>query len=133
MATYEHINQKVEKMCQQSEDFSVRVPQVMQRRIYMMARQNPLHNAKEMKEMERMVTEKPIAFFESWTQMAWQALVAQQNIGQLMFSNYMKLSVGQPISLQNFFYTVNQEALHVLEKGMHPIYSRVAANAKRLS
>lgn len=133
MATYEHINQKVEKMCQQSEDFSVRVPQVMQRRIYMMARQNPLHNAKEMKEMERMVTEKPIAFFESWTQMAWQALVAQQNIGQLMFSNYMKLSVGQPISLENFFYTVNQEALHVLEKGMHPIYSRVAANAKRLS
>lgn len=133
MATYEHINQKVEKMCQQSEDFSVRVPQVMQRRIYMMARQNPLHNAKEMKEMERMVTEKPIAFFESWTQMAWQALVAQQNIGQLMFSNCMKLSVGQPISLENFFYTVNQEALHVLEKGMHPIYSRVAANAKRLS
>ena len=133
MATYEHINQKVEKMCQQSEDFSVRVPQVMQRRIYMMARQNPLHNAKEMKEMERMVTEKPIAFFESWTQMAWQALVAQQNIGQLMFSNCMKLSLGQPISLENFFYSVNQEALHVLEKGMHPIYSRVAANAKRLS
>ena len=133
MATYEHINQKVEKMWQQSEDFSVRVPQVMQRRIYMMARQNPLNNAKEMKEMERMVTEKPIAFFESWTQMAWQALVAQQNIGQLMFSNCMKLSLGQPISLQNFFYAVNQEALHVLEKGMHPIYSRVAANAKRLS
>lgn len=104
MATYEHINQKVEKMCQQSEDFSVRVPQVMQRRIYMIAKQNPLNNAKEMKEMERMVTEKPIAFFESWTQMAWQALVAQQNIGQLMFSNCMKLSLGQPISLENFFY-----------------------------
>ena len=60
-------------------------------------------------------------------------LVAQQNIGQLMFSNCMKLSVGQPISLENFFYAVNQEALHVLEKGMYPIYSRVAANAKRLS
>ena len=99
----------------------------------MIAKQNPLNNAKEMKEMERMVTEKPIAFFESWTQMAWQALVAQQNIGQLMFSNCMKLSLGQPISLENFFYAVNQEALHVLEKGMHPIYSRVAANAKRLS
>ena len=32
MATYEHINQKVEKMYQQSGDFSVHVPQVMQRR-----------------------------------------------------------------------------------------------------
>ena len=59
MATYKHINQKVEKMCQQSGDFSVHVPQVMQRRIYMIAKQNPLNNAKEMKEMERMVTEKP--------------------------------------------------------------------------
>lgn len=133
MATYEHLNKKVEKIYRQSEDFSIRVPEVMQRRIYMIARQNPLNNAKELKEMERMVIEKPIAFFESWSQMAWQSLLAQQNISQLMLSNCLKLSLGQPISLQNFFYSVNQEALHVLEKGMHPIYSRVAANAKRLS
>ena len=133
MATYEHINQQVGKMYQQSEDFSIRVPQVMQRRIYMIAKQNPLNNAKEMQEMERMVTEKPIAFFESWQQMAWQSLVAQQNICQLMFSNCMKLTLGQPISVEKFFYSVNQEALHVLEKGMQPIYSRVAANAKRLN
>lgn len=133
MATYEYLNKKVEKIYRQSEDFSIRVPEVMQRRIYMIARQNPLNNAKELKEMERMVIEKPIAFFESWSQMAWQSLLAQQNISQLMLSNCLKLSLGQPISLQNFFYSVNQEALHVLEKGMHPIYSRVAANAKRLS
>lgn len=133
MATYEHLNQKVEKIYQQSEDFSFRVPEVMQRRIYMFAKQNPLDNAKEIKEMERMVIEKPIAFFESWSQMAWQTLKAQQNISQLMFSNCLKLSLGQPISLERFFYSVNQEALQVLEKGMHPIYRRVAANAKRLS
>lgn len=133
MATYDYLNKKVENIYQQSEDFSMHVPQIMQRRIYMIAKQNPLNNAKERKEMERMVTEKPIAFFESWSQMAWQTMIAQQNISQLMFSNCLKLSLGQPISLQNFFYSVNQEALHVLEKGMYPIYSRVAANAKRLN
>ena len=132
MTTFQHLSKKVEKFCQQSEDFSMRVPQVVQKRLSLIAQQNPLNNAKEIKEVERMVIEKPIAFFESWQQMTLQSWVAQQNISSLFLSNWLKWSLGQPVSVEHFFYQTNQEALQILEKGLQPIYSRVAANARRL-
>lgn len=132
MSAYHHLEQRAKRVYAASEEMSINVPQVMQKRISMIAQQNPLNNHKEVKEIERMFSEKPIAFLESWQQMALQSLLAQQHIGQLMFVNWWKMAWGQPVLFDQIFYQVNAETLKILEKGLQPISRRVNANVKRL-
>lgn len=133
MSTYKTFEQRAKRVSDTSEEMSVNVPKVVQKRLSMIAQQNPLNNHEEIKEIERMFSEKPIAFMESWQQMALQSLFAQQHIGQLMLVNWWKLAWGQPVLFDQIFYQVNAETLKILEKGLQPISRRVNANVKRLS
>lgn len=133
MTNFTTLQKDVSKIYRQSEDLGVNVPQIMQKRINMMAQQNPFDNHKERVEMERMVNEKTSAFMESWQNMGWQSLIAQQNIGNIMIDSWIKLSFGKPVAFEKLFYQINLETLKIFEKGMSPIHRRVVANAKRLA
>lgn len=133
MSDLSKLHRDVTRIYRQSEDMGYSAPQVMHKRLFMLANQKPFDNAKEMGEIERMVGEKTLAFFESWQNMGLQTWIAQQNIGQLMFDNWLKLSFGKPIAYDQIFYQINFETLKILEKGMYPIHRRVLANAKRLA
>ncbi|MFW2176426.1 MULTISPECIES: hypothetical protein [unclassified Moraxella] len=126
------INKKASKLYHQSEEFGWNVPKVMQKRISMISQQNPLDNAKEMREIEKMFMEKPWAFLESWQQMMLQSLITQQNFNQSMFDNWLKFSIGQPIAMERVMLQLSDDTLKIFEKAMQPIYSTVNANAKRL-
>lgn len=132
MSSYQQVENSAKRLYQTSEQLSINASKVIEKRIAMIARQNPFNNGKEMQEMERMVTEKHVAFFESWQNMMVQSWLAQQHLGQLVLSNWLKLASGQPISLENMFYHVNHETLKIFDKGMQPITHRVSANVRRL-
>lgn len=133
MPTYNHVEQSAKRIYDKSEQLSINVPKVIERRIAMIATQNPLNNAKEMQEMERMVTEKQMAFLESWQSMMTQSVLAQQHIGQMLFTNWVKMAFCQPVSFEHLFYQINNETLKILEQGMKPITRRVTANVERLT
>ena len=116
MPTYRHVEQSAKRIYDKSEQLSINVPKVIERRIAMIATQNPLNNAKEMQEMERMVTEKQMAFLESWQSMMTQSVLAQQHIGQMLFTNWVKMAFCQPVSFEHLFYQINNETLKILEQ-----------------
>lgn len=132
MTAYQRIQQGAAQICQQSGELGQQVPEVMHKRLSLMATQDPIHHAKTRKEIERMVVEKPVAFFESWQAMLTQSLIAQQNVSKLMMDSWVAMAMGRPIMLDQLYYQVNYETLKVFEKGISPIHRRVMANAKRL-
>ena len=127
------LQRNMSKFYRQSEDVGMKAPQVMHKRLSMLAQQNPFSNHKEVREIEQMVNEKAMAFVESWQDMGMQTLIAQQHINELLFDNWLKALFGKPIAYDQLFYQINLETLKILEKGMSPIHRRVVANAKRLS
>lgn len=132
MSDLHHLRRNMSKIYRQSEDVSWQSPHIMQKRITMLMQQNAFNDSKTLHEAEQMVSEKAMAFVESWQNMGWQTLIAQQHIGNLLFDNWLKIAFGKPIAVDQFFYQVNLETLKILEKGMYPIHRRVVANAKRL-
>ena len=133
MPTYNHVEQSAKRIYDKSEQLSINVPKVIERRIAMIATQNPLNNAKEMQEMERMVTEKQMAFLESWQSMMTQSVLAQQHIGQMLFTNWVKMAFCQPVSFEHLFYQINNDTLKISALGMKPISRGLTANVQRLT
>lgn len=132
MSSPQKVTQRAQRIYNQSSELSTAVPDVIGKRLTMIAQQNPLNNQAEMREMERMVSEKQTAFMQSWQNMATQSLIAQQRIGMTMFNNFCKMMTLQPVHLDSFMYQVGNETLKVIEKGMSPIHATATANSRRL-
>lgn len=132
MSSIAKINQRATRIYDKSNELSVAVPDVINKRITMIATQNPMNNHKEMREMETMVSEKQMAFMQSWQDMCTQTLLSQQRIASTMMDNFWKMSTLQPVNINTLIYQIGNETLKVIEKGMHPIYATATANARRL-
>lgn len=132
MSSPQQITQGAQRIYNQSSELSTAAPDVINKRLTMFALQNPLNNHAEMREMERMVSEKQTAFMQSWQNMASQSLIAQQRIGMSMMTNFFKMMTLQPVHLDSFMYQVGNETLKVIEKGMNPIHATATANSRRL-
>ena len=131
-ATYQHVHNRAQKLYHQSEELSFNAANVISKRLNLIAQQNPLNNAKELKEIETMVNEKPVAFLQAWQQMGVQTLFAQQHLFSSWVDNWLGMLMGQPKAYEALFYQLNHESLKIWEKGLQPIHRRVNSNVKRL-
>lgn len=122
----------IQQIYHKSEELSKAVPNVIYQRLNMFVWQNILDNQQELAEMERMVMEKPFAFWASWQKMWIQSYVAQQNISTMMTDGLFKMLTWQPVYVEDVWQKIQQETLKVIEKGIDPIHETAIANAKRL-
>lgn len=133
MSSIAKINQRATRIFDKSSELSLAVPDVINKRLTMIAMQNPLNNHKEMREMEQMVTEKQTAFMQSWQDMCTQSLISQQRIASTIMNNFWKMSTLQPVNPTTLMFQISNETLKVIEKGMHPIHATATANSRRLA
>lgn len=132
MSSVAKINQRANRIFTKSSELSLAAPDVINKRLTMFAMQNPMNNRTEMQEMELMVSEKQLAFMQSWQDMAMQTMISQQRLANTMMNNFFRLCSGKPIAVDTFMYQLGNETLKVIEKGMHPIHATATANSKRL-
>ena len=79
-------------------------------------------------ELYRMSAEKALAFGESWSAMAIEALAANQRMALAAMQSFWFPWLPR----QSAARQINEAALGVLTKGMAPVRRRAVANAKRL-
>ena len=80
--------------------------------------------ARERRELERMGTEKMLAFWESMNAMALEIAKAQQQYALFAMRQWWSPWVSAP--------SVAASAAKILEKGLAPVQKRASANARRL-
>lgn len=132
MSSAQKVTKRAQRIYDQSGELCQAVPDVITKRVTMIALQNPLDNQAEMREMERMVSEKQNAFMQSWQDMMTQSLLSQQRIATTMMDNFWRMATFQPVKLDFLMYQISNETLKVIEKGLRPIYSTATANSRRL-
>jgi hypothetical protein len=105
-------------------ELSVAAPQVVALRTARMLAAGANPGARERRELERMGTEKMLAFWESMNAMALEMAKAQQQYALFAMRQWWSPWVS-PAS-------VAASATKVLEKGLAPVHKRASANARRL-
>lgn len=132
MSTSAVVRRRANNILTKSEELSFAVPKVIHKRLSMIAQQNPLNNHTEWQEIERMITEKPIAFMEAWQSIATQTLIAHQKISTTLMDSFWQMLCFKSMNMDNFFYQFGDETLKVIEQGINPIHATATANAQRL-
>jgi hypothetical protein len=79
---------------------------------------------RDRRELERMGTEKVLAFWESMNAMALEMAKAQQQYALFAMRPWCSPWISPP--------SVAASAMKVLEKGLAPVQKRASANARRL-
>jgi hypothetical protein len=105
-------------------ELSLAAPQVVAHRLTRMALAGPVPNARDRREFTGMVTEKQLAFAQSWLAM-WGELVAQQQaLGLSLLSGAFtgRRPAGRAASSLS----------RIVGAGMDPVHRKAVANAKRL-
>lgn len=133
MSSASKVSQRAQRIYDQSGELSYAASDVINKRVSMIAHQNPLNNKNEMNEIERMVSEKQTAFMQSWQDMMTQGMLSQQRIANTMMNNFWRMATFQPVKLDFLMYQISNETLKVIEKGLHPIYTTATANSRRLT
>jgi len=113
-------------------ELSLAAPQVVMHRVTRMARSGPMPSARDRKEMERMVAEKSVAFVESWTAMATQAMIAQQALAASFLRSFAAAAQGKNLSALQSALQLQRAGLGVVARGLAPVHRKALANAKRL-
>jgi hypothetical protein len=120
-------------ICDKCADLVVAVPQVIAHRVARAALAAPILSQRDLKEFQRMASEKPAAFAESGWQMALQMYrLNQQILGS------MSRMFWAPHSLDAFWTTsaatqMQRAGWAVFDKGLAPIHRRAVSNVKRLA
>ncbi len=113
-------------------ELSLAVPQVVAHRVTRMAMAGQAPSARDKKEFEQMVSEKKVAFAQSWSAMAVQATRANQALALSVFTS-MWLPTRRKPSAAALASQIQRAAMGVLSKGVAPVHSKAVANAKRLA
>jgi hypothetical protein len=113
---------KSSSLALQTFQLGVAAPQVVAHRMARMMIGGGSPSARQRRELQRMGTEKILAFNEAWSAMAMQAVLENQ-----------KLALS---AMQTFWFPTSRELgdayLGILGKGVAPIRRRAVANARRL-
>lgn len=113
------MSRRSRRLSRQAADLAFAVPQVLAHRALRLSDQGELY---------RMSAEKALAFGESWSAMAIEALAANQRMALAAMQSFWFPWLPR----QSAARQINEAALGVLTKGMAPVRRRAVANAKRL-
>jgi hypothetical protein len=116
-----------------SMELALSVPQVVAHRITRMSLASPALSDRDRKEFQIMVSEKPVAFLQSWIDMALHTFRANQafTVSMLQFF-FTPFSYRKP-SAASTAAQIHKAAIGVLEKGLTPIHREAVLNARRLA
>jgi hypothetical protein len=124
---------KLSNTTRQTLDLALAAPQVVAHRVTRMALAGPVPSARDRKEFQGMVTEKKLAFTESWTAMYAQALVVQQALFAVIWSQLFTPPWLPRPSAAHTAAQMRKSGASILAKGLEPVRRKAVANAKRLA
>jgi hypothetical protein len=116
-----------------STELALAVPQVVAHRVARMANAGPALSARDLKEFNRMVTEKRVAFAQSWQAMATQTVLASQAMVFSFARSLWSAPRRGKITPARVATQLQGLALGVLGKGLAPVHRKATANARRLA
>ena len=115
-----------------SAELAFAAPQVVVHRMARMAAAGPVLSERDLREFQRMGTEKISAFAESWNAMALQAARANQDLAAgFLRSLWSPLAWASPFA--HTAAQLHRAALGVLHEGIDPVHREATANARRLA
>lgn len=112
-----------------SAELALATPLVIAERMTRMALAGSTPSARDRKEFHGMISEKAVAFAQSWQAMAWQAARVNQAFAASFFQSM--LVPGRPPALPSAS-ALHDAALGVLGVGLGPVHRKALANARRL-
>jgi hypothetical protein len=116
-----------------STELALAVPQVVAHRVARMANAGPTLSARDVKEFNRMVTEKRVAFAQSWQAMATHTVLASQAMVFSFARSFWSAPRRGKITPARVATQLQGLALGVLGKGLAPVHRKATANARRLA
>jgi hypothetical protein len=105
-------------------ELSLAVPQVVAMRTARMLAAGANPSARDRRELERMGTEKVLAFWESMNVMGLEVAKAQQRYALFAMRQWWSPWVSP--------WSMAASATRILDKGLGPVHKRASANARRL-
>ena len=129
MTTSRH-RRKTLRLAEQFGALGIAAPLVIAHRTSQITAHGTQPNARERAEMQRMVSEKMVAFTNAWVAMGTQAMSAQQSIATAWLRACM--TPWGTAGAQGLAAAMQGAALGVAAGGIAPIHRAAVANAKRL-
>ena len=123
---------KAKSVVARSTELALAVPQVVAHRVARMATAGPTLSARDLKEFNRMVAEKPVAFAQAWQAMATHSVLASQAIVLSFARSFWSAPRRGRITPAKVAAQLQNAALGVLGKGLAPVHRKATANARRL-
>ena len=123
---------KAKSVVAKSTELALAVPQVVAHRVARMATAGPTLSARDVKEFNRMVAEKRVAFAQAWQAMATQTVLAGQAMAWSFARSFWSAPGRGKITPAKVAAQLQGAALGVLGKGLAPVHRKATANAKRL-
>ena len=113
-----------------SAELALAAPFVAAERMTRMALSGATPSARDRKEFRGMISEKAVAFAQSWQAMAWQAARANQAFTAALLRSM--LVPGRKPALPSAS-ALHEAALGVIGVGLAPVHRKAVANARRLA
>jgi hypothetical protein len=116
-----------------SMELAMAVPQVVAHRVTRMALAGPKLSDRDHKEFQMMVIEKHAAFLQAWSDMAIQALRANQDLTASLLGLFFAPFSSRKPSVASVAARVQSAAIDVIGKGLAPVHRKAVSNARRLA
>ena len=116
-----------------SAQLALAVPHVVGHRVARMALAGASPSSRDVKEFNRMICEKPFAFFASWNAMGAQTLRAQHAFMYSWFKAVWMPWLGSRMTSASVANHMQNAAVATALSGLAPFHEAAVANAKRLA
>ena len=128
------ITNNLQRLQSQALEISIASPQVISHRLQQFAAAGLSPDSKDIAEFNRMIAEKQLAFFQSWSAMTMQVFTVQQTLWQhAMQTAVAPWTFATPQSLgQTATRDLQRGTLQILNRGLAPVRKKAVANARRL-
>ncbi|HOX71176.1 MAG: polyhydroxyalkanoate granule-associated phasin [Dokdonella sp.] len=112
-------------------ELAVAAPEVIAHRFARMTVAGWLPSVGDQRELDRMISEKQVAFSQAWIAMAAETFRVNQAIATSWFGGvlFSRSRASAPAALAR---KVHASACSILDKGIAPVHRTTLANAKRL-
>jgi hypothetical protein len=125
------------RLATKAAELSLAAPVVVAHRLARMGAHGASPSARDRRELERMTSEKVLAFYQSWAAMGMQAYANQFALVQAMSRSAMRamLTGMAPVPAMKSVARrrARNDATRILTAGIAPVHRAAVANAKRLS
>lgn len=112
---------------------AVAAPQVVVSRLGRMATAGPVPSLRDQKEFVGMVTEKQLAFTQSWIAMVGETWRLQQQIWLSLWAMGATPGWSAPRASLSVARQLQSAAVSIADKGIAPVHRKAVSNARRLS